>query len=139
MDNRHARRNTHQRNSVLEAAKGLNHPTAREIYLHIAKASPISLGTVYRNLQVLIEEGALAPVIGDPSALRYDHRTLPHHHLYCRGCAQVYDLPLPYDARLNEAAAAQSGLQIESHAITFQGLCPACGQPRRPAPRTDER
>jgi Fur family peroxide stress response transcriptional regulator len=120
------RRNTRQRELVLEAVCGGNHPAAREIFDTIAKVERISLGTVYRNLMILEEEGEIVQVKSDPDLVRYDRRRDPHHHLHCKVCGKVYDMPLPYDAGFDRKAARKSGYRIECHAITFEGVCTAC-------------
>lgn len=59
------RRMTRQRQAIMEMlAKTDEHPTAEMVYEAVRKQLPeISLGTVYRNLQLLVEEG-LAREIG---------------------------------------------------------------------------
>jgi Fur family peroxide stress response transcriptional regulator len=120
------RRNTRQRELVLEAVCGGNHPAAREIFDKIAKTERISLGTVYRNLMILEEEGEIVQVKSDPELIRYDRRLDLHHHLHCKVCGRVYDMPLPYDAGFDREAAKKSGFRIERHSITCEGVCAAC-------------
>jgi Fur family peroxide stress response transcriptional regulator len=110
----------------LEAVCRGNHPAAREIFDEIAKMEGISLGTVYRNLTILEEEGEIVQVKSDPELIRYDRRLDLHHHLHCSVCGRVYDMPLPYDFRFDREAAKKSGYRIECHAITFEGVCKAC-------------
>jgi Fe2+ or Zn2+ uptake regulation protein len=86
----------------------------------------MSFGTVYRNLQILAEEGEIVCIKSDPEALRYDRRRDRHHHLYCRKCGRVFDVPLPYRARIDREAAEKSGCVIEGHRISFEGLCKDC-------------
>ncbi len=120
------RRNTHQRESVLKAVGDVGHGTAAEIFGAISQSEPISLGTVYRNLMVLEEEGEILALTGDPGAVHYDRRRDPHYHLFCRTCGKVYDIPLPYTEDLDQQAAQKSGFQIESHSISFTGICQMC-------------
>jgi Fe2+ or Zn2+ uptake regulation protein len=120
------RRNTRQRVLVLEAVCNKNHPGAREVFDQIAKTERISLGTVYRNLMILEEEGEIVQVKSDPELVRYDRRRDLHHHLHCKVCGRVYDMPLPYNPGFDREAAQKSGYQIECHAITFEGVCAAC-------------
>ena len=69
-------RNTRQRKIVLEAVQEHHdHPSADQIYLEIRAKDPrISRGTVYRNLNILSEEGQITHV-KVPGADRYDCRT----------------------------------------------------------------
>ena len=101
------------------------HPTAEMIHEQLRGELPqLSLGTVYRNLRLLVEEGRLQE-LGGPTA-RFDGVTAPHTHLRCKRCGQVLDLEsLPYDPALDRMAAA-GGAVIESHSLVFTGLCPEC-------------
>ena len=80
-----------QRELVMQTVENLcDHPTAEEIYDTAAKECPgLSLGTVYRNLNSLVEAGRVRRVSIPGKADRFDH-TLPwHSHLYCTVCGGV--------------------------------------------------
>ena len=85
-----------QRELVLQQVEALHdHPTAEEIYQNALKECPgLSLGTVYRNLNSLVEAGRVrrVPIPGQPD--RFDHTLSWHSHLYCTRCGQVTDLAL---------------------------------------------
>jgi Fe2+ or Zn2+ uptake regulation protein len=129
------RRNTRQRELVLAAVCGGSHPAAREIFDKIAKTERISLGTVYRNLMILEEDGEIVQVKSDPELVRYDRRMDHHHHLHCKICGGVFDMPLPYNAGFDREAAKKSGFRIERHSITFEGTCTACMGKKPPKKR----
>ncbi|MDE6107481.1 MAG: transcriptional repressor [Oscillospiraceae bacterium] len=121
------KRYSRQRELIYEAVKGSNaHPTAEMVYQWLKPENPnLSLGTVYRNLNLLAQEGMLRRM---PFPIeRYDACTEPHSHLRCEECCRVMDLILDYDAAM-DALAAQThpGIQITHHDLTFYGLCPAC-------------
>ena len=121
------RRNTRQRQLVLDAVRAHHdHPTADEIYLSLREVDDhISRGTVYRNLNLLAQEGEIQAVHvrgGD----RFDLRCDRHAHIVCQECGCVTDAPLPYDATLDAELAAETGYALTSHVTTFRGLCPAC-------------
>ena len=120
-------RNTRQRKIVLEAVQEHHdHPSADQIYLEIhAKDPRISRGTVYRNLNILSEEGQITHV-KVPGADRYDCRTDFHYHLICTGCGAVCDAPFSYDPTPDKTIAAESGYRITRHRMIFEGVCPAC-------------
>jgi Fe2+ or Zn2+ uptake regulation protein len=88
----------------------------------------MSFGTVYRNLQVLVDTGEIIAVKTDSSMVRYDRRRDNHHHLYCRKCGRVFDSSVPYRAEFDGEAQTQetSGFIIEGYRIAFVGLCPDC-------------
>ncbi len=123
------KRNTRQRRLVLDSVRGrTDHPSADEIYLDVReKDARISRATVYRNLNVLAEEGEILHV-KVPAADRYDLRTERHYHLFCVGCGSVSDAPLGYKSDYDTLAAAQTGFKIERHRMIFEGLCPKCRQ-----------
>jgi Fe2+ or Zn2+ uptake regulation protein len=120
------RRNTGQRNLVFEAVRAGNHLSAREIFTMVSKKTPMSFGTVYRNLQILVELGEIIAIEADPNMIRYDKRRDRHHHLLCKKCGNVFDVPISYQPEFDRKAQKESGFIIESHTITFEGLCINC-------------
>ena len=82
-----------QRELVLHTVEQLcDHPTAEEIYDTAAKECPgLSLGTVYRNLNSLVEAGMVRRVSIPGRADRFDHTLCWHSHLYCTACGGVVD------------------------------------------------
>jgi Fe2+ or Zn2+ uptake regulation protein len=86
----------------------------------------MSFGTVYRNLQILEEEGEIISVQTDPAVLRYDRKRVRHYHLRCKKCGRVFDIPIPYRKDFDRKAGGKSGFVIESHTVSFEGLCLDC-------------
>ncbi len=121
------RRNTRQRKLVLDAVRqSCSHPTADEIYSAVREQDPkISRGTVYRNLNLLADEGTILS-IKTPGGNRFDRTVDPHAHLICTSCGCVIDVPLPFDGSLDASAADKTGWSVTSHYTIFEGLCPAC-------------
>ena len=102
------------------------HPTAEMVYQWLKPANPnLSLGTVYRNLNLLADEGIIMRM---PFPVeRYDANTEPHTHFRCKKCGGVFDLTLAYDPEVDAAGMAQNpDFQIHSHELIFSGLCPSC-------------
>ena len=109
------KRNTIQRQLVISAVRSLsNHPTAEEVYNRIVLDYPdISKGTVYRNLNSLVDSGLLHRVSVPSSADRYDHMLTKHYHVQCVKCHRFMNVDdLDY--------------RMENHNIVFQGVCPEC-------------
>ncbi|MDR0409751.1 MAG: transcriptional repressor [Spirochaetaceae bacterium] len=133
-----SRRKTKQRGMVLEAVGELDHPTAKETYEHITNAASrflkenISLGTIYRNLQVLEDEGKIIAV-SCQDAVRYDVRVEDHYHILCVKCGRVMDMPVAYKHDLDLEAEERGGGMIESHSILFRGVCAECSARPNPA------
>lgn len=121
-------RNTIQRQIVLDAVFSLkNHPTAEEVYSFIKPNYPsISLGTVYRNLNLLSESGKLLKVSITDAADRFDHNVFTHYHIKCSKCENISDIDIDYMHEMDKKVAEVTGFGIESHDIIFKGVCPNC-------------
>ena len=92
---------TPQRHAILEAVYTLgNHPTAEQIIDFIRRAHPgIATGTVYKVLDVLVENKLVRHVKTDKDAMRYDGILQKHHHIYCAGTDRIEDY---FDEELDE-------------------------------------
>ncbi len=122
------RRHTPQRQVILEQLRGLDtHPTAAELYEAVRPQLPrISLGTVYRNLEVLCEDGMARKLMLAGSDTRYDGQTHGHDHVRCTGCGILRDLPggdRPFRAPV---PARNGGFRIDGYRLEYFGRCPAC-------------
>ena len=102
-----------------------SHPTADTVYLHIKEEFPnISLGTVYRNLNLLCENGQLLKVPIPGASDRFDH-TLPwHSHLYCTVCGSVTDAEVD-EKQVMKLVKNQKG-HVQDCAVVLIGVCEAC-------------
>ena len=130
------RRETKQRQMVLQAVQARkDHPTADQIFNDVHKLDPkISHGTVYRNLNLLCEDGLICHV-RVPGADRYDLRTDFHYHMFCVKCKKVIDAQHPYRSCLDEEIEKRSGYKIIRHRLIFEGICPECQDVKiRPLP-----
>ena len=115
------KRNTIQRQLVISAVRSLsNHPTAEEVYNRIVLDYPdISKGTVYRNLNSLVDSGLLRRVSVPSSA--------DHYHVQCMKCHGFMNVDdLDYFQDLDDKIAQMTGYRMENHNIVFQGICPEC-------------
>ncbi|MCI8559512.1 MAG: transcriptional repressor [Dorea sp.] len=105
------------------------HPTADTVYLHVKKEFPnISLGTVYRNLNLLADMGEAQKIPTPNGGDRFDGRTDFHYHVICTSCGNVSDLELSLEhiTEINQLANRHFDGQVESHSMIFKGLCPHC-------------
>ena len=121
-------RMTPQRQLILQELRNSKaHPTADYIYLKVRKAIPnISLGTVYRNLDILSEMGLVLKMEGCGSQRRYDGNPLNHCHVRCLKCGKVDDIPDGSVAEIDCDSVDIPGYTIVGHSIFFDGLCNAC-------------
>jgi Fur family transcriptional regulator, peroxide stress response regulator len=122
------RRKTRQRMAIMEVLKGVRtHPAADWIYDEVRKKLPhISKGTVYRNLKVLEEEGAIIELNVDGAVARYEIRQDNHYHFICEQCGRIIDLKGPVETGLNAKFARKTGFKITRHQLEFRGLCHDC-------------
>lgn len=104
-----------------------DHPTADTIYISMREEFPsISLGTVYRNLNLLVELGEIQKLTLSDGADRFDADIRPHYHFVCRHCQQVSDLPLAPVDSIQQIAQEYCTGRIDSHVTYFYGVCQEC-------------
>lgn len=103
------------------------HPTADIVYLNIRKYHPnISLGTVYRNLNLLAEQGEILKINCSDGSDRFDGNPNPHYHFICKDCGRVLDLEMEQIDHINVIAGAGFSGKIDGHVTYFFGTCPTC-------------
>jgi Fur family transcriptional regulator, peroxide stress response regulator len=121
-------RNTKQREAILNILKNTgSHPTADSIYNKVRKKIPnISKGTVYRNLQVLQQQGEIRELNLAGTKSRFEVNLGNHYHFRCEICGKVIDLDHKVNTDLDHALARKTGLKIFYHQLEFRGICKAC-------------
>jgi Fe2+ or Zn2+ uptake regulation protein len=148
-------RMTPQREVLLQALReSASHPTADELYEKVRRKLPrVSLGTVYRNLEILSERGMIRKIEHSGAQMRFDGDLSDHGHIRCVRCGRLDDLPgrdLPgldemlrasfkseaaksgtgsLDRRCeaaDEGSAGGRGYEIIGRRIEFFGVCPEC-------------
>lgn len=124
-------RQTRQRGviaGILEAAKGPL--TIPEIHAEALKAEPgsnVGIATVYRTLNLLVENQRAQAVMLPTGETRYEaagHKG-HHDHFQCTVCGKVFDI----DAcllGLAHGAVIPGGFRVEGHELTLTGQCPEC-------------
>lgn len=110
---------------ILRAAK--NHPTADWIFEKARRTMPnISLGTVYRNLRLLRDEGKIQELRFGNDVARYDGDLRDHYHVRCVECGKVEDIPHDAAWTATSEIGNLTGYRILSHHLDFLGICPSC-------------
>lgn len=118
-------RSSKQRDAVLEVLRcSCDHPTADVIYERVKEQIPnISLGTVYRNLGQLKDEGLITIVESSDTKVHYEGNLSNHIHFLCKNCYNITDVfctpQVPKDL-------SDLGLQVESQKTVYYGLCNNC-------------
>ena len=124
----HNYRMTRQREVILEEIRRARvHPSADEVYDMVRKRLPrISLGTVYRNLEILSELGEIHKLELGGDLKRFDWNPIQHYHIRCMSCGRVDDAPIAPLNTLEDDLYGATVYTIIGHRLVFEGLCPAC-------------
>ncbi|MCL1906291.1 MAG: transcriptional repressor [Clostridiales bacterium] len=109
---------------VLSSTK--SHPTADWIYQQARREVPdISLGTIYRNLQVLLTEHRICELNYGKGQSRFDANPMPHYHFVCEECGQVIDFPDAAPPVSSNLLSQAPGL-VRNYRLECYGLCHKC-------------
>lgn len=121
-----AQRTTAQLAAVRDVVRAAHdHPTADQVLRRVRKQLPkVSLGTVYRNLQKLVEQGDLRQVELTNEPARFDGMLADHDHFVCDQCRRVTDLLR--DATPVRASLRRGGFAVRACVLTYYGICPDC-------------
>ena len=130
MEKKQTRRMTRQRKKILDILRQQqSHPSADEIYEMVRKHLPnISLGTVYRNLELLSESGEIQKLDLGGTMKRYDWDPKKHYHIRCTRCGRVDDAPIAPLQQLENELYGATVFTIIGHRLEFVGLCPKCSK-----------
>lgn len=121
-------RKTKQKEAILGILRGTtSHPTADWVYNEVRKEIPnISLGTVYRNLRLLCQNGEILELDLCGTLSRFDARQDDHYHFRCQKCGRVFDVDEPVDKKINGRIARKTGFRVIYHKLEFRGVCREC-------------
>ena len=121
-------RKSKQKEAILRVLKSTtSHPTAELIYEQVKREVPnISLGTVYRNLRLLKQEGEILELDLTGTSGRFDGFTENHYHFRCEQCNRIFDVDEPVDKAVDNRVAQKTGFRVKYHRLEFRGLCQEC-------------
>lgn len=122
------RRNTIQRELVLNAVRELrSHVTADDVYNYISTEHPsVGKGTVYRNLNILADEGEIKKIEIPNGSDRFDFTLTQHYHVICVCCGDVTDVDMEKIPDLRTKIKKKNGMKFLDYDILFRGLCREC-------------
>ena len=106
-----------------------NHPTADEIYFQLNETSSrISRGTIYRNLNLLVEKNIIKRITIPNHPDRFDFIcNEPHNYAICSECGRVFDFHYELDInKLNSTISNETELVDFSNEFTIYGICNLC-------------
>jgi Fe2+ or Zn2+ uptake regulation protein len=121
---------TKQRAAVFAYLRSVtSHPTAEQVFAAVRHEMPhISLATVYKALDALVDAHLAGRVADGVGPARYDARSDAHYHLRCEETGQVLDLPVPYDPNLPVKLAPtliealrRDGFEVTGHRLELIG------------------
>ena len=121
-------KHSRQRDLIVRILRSTHcHPTADWIFEHAREEMPnISLGTVYRNLNHLRDEGRIRELCFGRGGNRYDGDLRYHYHVRCAECGRVEDVPYISPRASGEEIDQLTGYRILSVRLEYWGICPKC-------------
>jgi Fur family peroxide stress response transcriptional regulator len=127
------RKFSRKREAIMEAIQSTRcHPTAQWVYEQLKPRIPdLSLGTVYRNINLFMREGRLISVGVLNGEEHFDAFTAPHPHFVCERCGKVFDLPCPCGEAPVSFAEDTGGFLPDFRKTVFYGICPECAESAR--------
>ena len=117
---------TPQRVAIIEYLSEYGHLSIAKMYELVKEKFPsISLATIYKNINAMIDNGFLKEVkiIGQDS--RYELNYGEHSHVVCRECGKVVDIEMESSELLKEASK-KSRMSVDSSSMVFYGICKEC-------------
>ena len=120
-----------KRNAILNYLQNTKaHPSAETVYADLKQQIPdLSMGTVYRNLNLFRQQGLASVIATVRGVERFDANTDPHVHFICSNCDGVSDLmQMQIPQSLNDQAESHSGGKVCQCSLSFTGLCSQCAK-----------
>jgi len=119
---------TRQRRVILEELRKLeSHPSADQVYEMARRRLPrISLGTVYRNLEILSEYGMIGKLELVGTQKRFDGNVRNHYHVRCIRCGGIKDVPMEPLTTIENTLHELTDYEIIGSRLEFIGVCPQC-------------
>lgn len=117
-------KNTKQRKVVFDLVANHHfHYSAEQVYEAAREILPnISLGTVYRNLNSLVDEKRLRRIKMSDGIDRFDHARDNHDHFICYRCNVVIDV----HTKNKGYSENFGGNRVMSYEVFYRGICKDC-------------
>ncbi|MDR2523992.1 MAG: transcriptional repressor [Candidatus Nomurabacteria bacterium] len=104
-----------------------DHPTAEMVWLTARRRdAKISLATVYRNLEKLVDDGKIDKFAVHGEADHYEPNTADHIHARCTNCQQIFDINFNLTRRVGNKVRREIGFEVDGCQIMADGLCKKC-------------
>ncbi len=122
----HSLKATPQRVGILSLMQTSGHLDVEELFTEIKKQfSTISLATLYKNINAMMEKGLLTEIKIPNQKSKYEIAKAPHIHLLCQECNEFIDLKLDIGCLVDEAAK-ESHYRLKESSIVLSGVCEKC-------------
>lgn len=123
---------TKQRQCIYDAIKSTQcHPDANWVYKKVCKKIPnISLGTIYRNINMLCNESKIKDISIEPGITRYEGNLSNHYHIICTKCSSIIDIENENASEINKLLEEKLLKDLQYSDLTcdivFKGICDKC-------------
>ena len=123
-------RHSDQRDIVYQVvSSSCDHPIVDTILTRAKELMPsINMATVYRNLNVLLENKTIKKIKVLTGSDKYDYIDKEHYHVICNKCGKVSDIEEIETTQMLKNAEKKIGGKITSHSLTFFGICKNCAE-----------
>jgi Fur family transcriptional regulator, ferric uptake regulator len=119
-------RNTRQKEAIRAAFLAADRPLSPDEALGLAQkqVKALSIATVYRNINMLVEEAWLARVEVPGDSTRYEVAGKEHHHHFrCNSCGALHELE---GCAMTAKPRLPKGFKYGGHELFVYGLCASC-------------
>lgn len=117
---------TPQRLAITDILHSNGHVNIEFLYENmLSKFKSISLATIYKNINLMLENSFVQEVKIPHSKSVYELTKETHSHLICDECASIEDISINLDTILNETTKLTQ-FQVTSAAIILSGRCKEC-------------
>lgn len=125
------RRNSSRRLRILEYLQGVERfLSSQEIHKQLkARGDSLGLATVYRQLEILVEEGHVDSIVSPKGEKLFRHCGVDedhHHHIICKKCGSTRQIEISEVEAMAEMAAKKYGFSDVSHSLEIFGICEKC-------------
>jgi Fur family peroxide stress response transcriptional regulator len=117
---------TPQRLEIANALYTHGHINTENLYtLMLEKFNSISLATIYKNINIMLETNFIQEVKIPNAKSVYELTKTVHSHIVCSNCGSIEDITIDLST-LKEDAAVQTGFIIKASDLVFSGICKNC-------------
>lgn len=123
---KHNLKATPQRLEIVRVLSNHGHMNINDLYINIQMKFPsISLATIYKNINIMLEKGFLLEVKLSDQKNVFELVKTEHSHVTCTRCNIVMDIDLDVQDILSKVQNA-SKYNLSSNSLVFNGVCPRC-------------